>query len=103
MPTTAITSSSAAQRFCPGCSTTNRGEPVQIVPRGPWPVPVPASSAATPRPAHLLLGWAHRMPHQEDPMASSTPGSDRPRSFFDRLTEPLADRAREKFEQVEDH
>jgi len=26
-----------------------------------------------------------------------------PRSFFDRLTEPLADRAREKFVQAEDH
>ena len=34
---------------------------------------------------------------------ASTPGADRPRSFFDRLTEPFADRAREKFEQVEDH
>jgi type VI protein secretion system component VasF len=34
---------------------------------------------------------------------ASTPGSDRPRSFFDRFTEPLADRAREKFGQVEDH
>ena len=37
---------------------------------------------------------------------TSTPGTDRPdrpRSFFDRLTEPFADRAREKFEQVEDH
>ncbi|MEZ0447182.1 phage holin family protein [Cellulomonas sp. ICMP 17802] len=34
---------------------------------------------------------------------ASTPGADRPRSFFDRFTEPLADRAREKFEQVEDH
>jgi VIT1/CCC1 family predicted Fe2+/Mn2+ transporter len=30
-------------------------------------------------------------------------GADRPRRFFDRFTEPLADRAREKFEQVEDH
>ena len=34
---------------------------------------------------------------------ASTSGSDRPRSFFDRFTEPLAERAREKFEQVEDH
>jgi hypothetical protein len=34
---------------------------------------------------------------------ASTPGADRPRSFFDRFTEPLADRAREKFEQVEGH
>jgi len=34
---------------------------------------------------------------------ASTPGADRPRSFFDRLTEPLTDRAREKFEQAEDH
>jgi hypothetical protein len=34
---------------------------------------------------------------------ASTPGPDRPRSFFDRFTEPLADRAREKFVQVEDH
>ena len=37
---------------------------------------------------------------------TSTPGTDRPerpRSFFDRLTEPFADKAREKFEQVEDH
>jgi len=34
---------------------------------------------------------------------ATTPGADRPRSFFDRFTEPLADRAREKFSQVEDH
>ena len=34
---------------------------------------------------------------------ASTPGADRPRSFFDRLTEPFTDRAREKFEQAEDH
>ena len=34
---------------------------------------------------------------------TSTPGADRPRSFFDRLTEPFTDRAREKFEQAEDH
>ncbi|KQY46989.1 phage holin family protein [Cellulomonas sp. Root137] len=34
---------------------------------------------------------------------ASTPGADRPRSFFDRFSEPLADRAREKFAQVEDH
>jgi hypothetical protein len=34
---------------------------------------------------------------------ASTPGADRPRSFFDRFTEPLADRAREKFAEVEDH
>src|SRR3954470_11407194 len=42
------------------------------------------------------------MPTRRTPRATP-PGSDRPRSFFDRLTEPLADRAREKFEQVEDH
>ncbi len=34
---------------------------------------------------------------------ASTSGTDRPRSFFDRFTEPLADRARERFEQAEDH
>ena len=34
---------------------------------------------------------------------ASPSGSDRPRSFFDRFTEPFAERAREKFEQVEDH
>ncbi|WP_028045265.1 phage holin family protein [Cellulomonas sp. URHE0023] len=37
---------------------------------------------------------------------TSTPGAERPdrsRSFFDRLTEPFADKAREKIEQVEDH
>ncbi|WP_315094785.1 phage holin family protein [uncultured Cellulomonas sp.] len=34
---------------------------------------------------------------------ASTPGDDRPRSFFDRLTDPFTDRAREKFEQAEGH
>ncbi|MBO3083307.1 phage holin family protein [Cellulomonas fengjieae] len=34
---------------------------------------------------------------------AAAPGADRPRRFFDRLTEPIADRAREKFEQAEDH
>jgi len=37
---------------------------------------------------------------------TSTPDaerSERPRRFFDRLTEPFTDKAREKFEQVEDH
>ena len=34
---------------------------------------------------------------------ATPPGTERPRSFFDRLTEPLADRAREKFGQAEDH
>ena len=37
---------------------------------------------------------------------TSTPDDDRPertRRFFDRLTEPFADKAREKIEQVEDH
>lgn len=33
---------------------------------------------------------------------TGTPGPDQPRSFFDRLTEPLADRAREKLNQAED-
>ena len=37
---------------------------------------------------------------------TSTPGTEKPersRRFFDRLTEPFADKAREKIEQVEDH
>ena len=34
---------------------------------------------------------------------ASTTGTERSRSFFDRLTEPFTDRAREKFEQAEDH
>ncbi|WP_456844232.1 phage holin family protein [Cellulomonas sp. P5_C6] len=34
---------------------------------------------------------------------AGTPGAERPRSFFDRITEPLAGRAREKFAEVEDH
>jgi hypothetical protein len=37
---------------------------------------------------------------------TSTPGpekSERSKSFFDRLTEPFTDKAREKIEQVEDH
>ena len=37
---------------------------------------------------------------------TSTPGAprpERPRNFFDRLTEPFTDKAREKIEQVEDH
>ena len=37
---------------------------------------------------------------------TSTPGTEKPersRRFFDRLTEPFTDKAREKIEQVEDH
>ncbi len=34
---------------------------------------------------------------------TSTPGTEKSKSFFDRFTEPFTDKAREKFEQVEDH